>query len=56
MPALIIQGSADTTVAPVNADFLARQFVLFNGEACRRARPCRRPSRARSIRARTATS
>lgn len=31
MPALIIQGSADTTVAPVNADFLARQFVLFNG-------------------------
>ena len=32
MPALIIQGSADTTVAPVNADFLARQFVLFNGE------------------------
>ena len=31
MPALILQGSADTTVAPVNADYLVRQFVLFNG-------------------------
>lgn len=33
VPALIIQGSADTTVAPVNATFLARQFLLLNGVA-----------------------
>ena len=31
VPALIIQGSADTLVAPANADHLVRQFVLFNG-------------------------
>jgi len=31
MPALILHGSADTSVAPVNADYLVRQFVLFNG-------------------------
>jgi poly(hydroxyalkanoate) depolymerase family esterase len=31
VPALIIQGAADTTVAPVNATFLARQFLLLNG-------------------------
>ena len=31
MPALVIQGSADETVAPVNSTYLARQFVLFNG-------------------------
>lgn len=31
VPALVIQGSADTTVAPVNAVFLARQFLLLNG-------------------------
>jgi len=31
MPALIFHGSADTTVAPANADYLVRQFVLFNG-------------------------
>jgi poly(hydroxyalkanoate) depolymerase family esterase len=31
MPALILHGSADTSVAPVNADHLVRQFVLFNG-------------------------
>jgi poly(hydroxyalkanoate) depolymerase family esterase len=33
VPALIIQGAADTTVAPVNAAFLARQFLLLNGFA-----------------------
>lgn len=33
VPALVIQGSADTTVAPVNAVFLVRQFLLFNGLA-----------------------
>jgi poly(hydroxyalkanoate) depolymerase family esterase len=31
MPVLVIHGSADTTVAPVNANFLVRQFLLFNG-------------------------
>jgi poly(hydroxyalkanoate) depolymerase family esterase len=31
MPALIIHGADDPTVAPVNAVFLARQFLLFNG-------------------------
>jgi len=33
VPALIMQGSTDTTVAPVNAAFLARQFLLLNGFA-----------------------
>jgi poly(hydroxyalkanoate) depolymerase family esterase len=33
LPALIIHGSADRTVAPVNAVFLARQFLLLNGAA-----------------------
>lgn len=31
VPALILQGSADATVAPANCDYLVRQFVLFNG-------------------------
>jgi poly(3-hydroxybutyrate) depolymerase len=31
VPAMIIQGSADTAVGPVNANFLTRQFLLFNG-------------------------
>ncbi|HEV3010704.1 MAG TPA: PHB depolymerase family esterase [Burkholderiales bacterium] len=31
MPVLVIQGSADDAVAPVNAVFLVRQFLLFNG-------------------------
>ena len=31
MPALILHGSADRTVDPVNADHLVRQFMLFNG-------------------------
>ena len=31
MPVLVIQGSADTTVAPVNSVHLVRQFLLFNG-------------------------
>jgi poly(hydroxyalkanoate) depolymerase family esterase len=33
VPALVIQGSADRTVAPVNAVYLARQFLLLNGLA-----------------------
>ena len=33
VPALVIQGSADTTVSPANATFLVRQFLLFNGLA-----------------------
>jgi poly(3-hydroxybutyrate) depolymerase len=31
VPALVIQGSADDTVAPLNSEHLVRQFVLFNG-------------------------
>lgn len=31
LPALILQGSADRTVNPLNADHLVRQFALFNG-------------------------
>jgi poly(hydroxyalkanoate) depolymerase family esterase len=31
MPALIMQGEKDGTVAPVNAAHLVRQFLLFNG-------------------------
>ena len=31
LPALILQGSADKTVNPLNADHLVRQFALFNG-------------------------
>ena len=31
VPALILQGSDDRTVAPVNAIHLVRQFLLFNG-------------------------
>jgi poly(3-hydroxybutyrate) depolymerase len=31
--ALIVQGTADTTVAPVNAAYLARQLLLLNGFA-----------------------
>jgi poly(hydroxyalkanoate) depolymerase family esterase len=31
VPALIVHGSEDRTVAPVNAVHLARQFLLFNG-------------------------
>lgn len=33
VPALVIQGSADATVSPVNSTFLVRQFLLFNGLA-----------------------
>jgi poly(hydroxyalkanoate) depolymerase family esterase len=35
LPALVIHGSADTAVAPLNADFVVRQFVLFNGAELR---------------------
>lgn len=31
VPALILHGTEDQAVAPVNAVFLARQFLLFNG-------------------------
>ena len=31
VPALIIHGKDDRTVAPVNAVYLARQFLVFNG-------------------------
>jgi len=31
VPALVVHGSADTTVVPVNAVYLVRQFLLFHG-------------------------
>lgn len=31
MPVLVIHGAGDSTVAPVNATFLVRQFLIFNG-------------------------
>ena len=31
VPALIVHGAADRTVAPVNALFIARQFLILNG-------------------------
>jgi len=31
LPALVLHGAADRTVAPVNAVFLVRQFLLLNG-------------------------
>jgi poly(hydroxyalkanoate) depolymerase family esterase len=31
LPVLVIQGSDDSTVAPVNANFLVRQFLILNG-------------------------
>jgi poly(hydroxyalkanoate) depolymerase family esterase len=31
MPALVIHGLADDAVSPLNADYLVRQFLLFNG-------------------------
>jgi poly(hydroxyalkanoate) depolymerase family esterase len=33
LPALIIHGAADASVAPVNSVYLVRQFLLFNGMA-----------------------
>jgi poly(3-hydroxybutyrate) depolymerase len=33
MPVLVIHGSEDRTVAPVNATYLVRQFLIFNGAA-----------------------
>lgn len=33
IPVLVIQGSTDASVAPVNSVFLVRQFLLFNGLA-----------------------
>jgi poly(hydroxyalkanoate) depolymerase family esterase len=33
MPVLVIHGSADSTVVPVNATYLVRQFLIFNGAA-----------------------
>ena len=33
LPALVIHGSDDTTVSPVNGNHLVRQFLLFNGLA-----------------------
>jgi poly(3-hydroxybutyrate) depolymerase len=31
VPALIVHGAADEVVSPINAVYLARQFLLFNG-------------------------
>ena len=31
VPALVIHGAADKTVSPINALYLARQFLVFNG-------------------------
>ncbi len=48
VPALVIQGSADTTVAPVNAAYLARQLLLLNGFAAQDLPPA--PSLPQALR------
>jgi poly(hydroxyalkanoate) depolymerase family esterase len=53
MPALILHGSADTAVDPVNANFLARQFLLFNGMADLPAGHALPPTLTRSVQPRT---
>jgi poly(hydroxyalkanoate) depolymerase family esterase len=49
LPVLVIQGSADATVAPVNATFVVRQFLLFNGETDLPAGAALPPSHTRVV-------
>ena len=56
LPALVIHGSVDDTVAPVNATFIVRQFLLFNGLAPAQLPPgaALPPAQLRAVHARAA--
>ena len=58
LPALVIHGSEDPTVAPANAKLPRAPVPAFQWDrwSCRRATRCRRPRLARCIRAASATS
>jgi poly(hydroxyalkanoate) depolymerase family esterase len=49
VPALIVHGSADPTVDPVNSNYMVRQFLLFNGMTDLPAGPALPPAPAQAV-------